>query len=127
MSAVLNMFGSMEMYSQFPSEPEKSPLSERLSVVGLVVLLHLAAFAGYLLQPEMPAVVVNEMSISFANVEMQRPEVVPPKPELKPELSDEVSEFINRKQIQNKVLKEIIEKLRNSSDPRVNSSNGKNQ
>lgn len=85
MSAVLNMFGSMEMYSQFPSEPEKSPLSERISVVGLVVLLHLTAFAGYLLQPETPAVVVNEMSISFANVEMQRPEVVPPKPELKPE------------------------------------------
>lgn len=85
MSAVLNMFGPMEMYSQFPSEPEKSPLSERLSVVGLVVLLHLTAFAGYLMQPETPAVVVNEMSISFANVEMQRAEVVPPKPELKPE------------------------------------------
>lgn len=86
MSAVLNMFGSMEMYSQFPSEPENSPLSERLSIVGLVVLLHLTALAAYLMQPETPAVVVNEMSISFANVEMQRAEVVPqPKPELKPE------------------------------------------
>lgn len=85
MSAVLNMFGSMAMYSQFPSEPEKSPLSERLSVVGLAVLIHLSVFAGYLLQPEIPSVVVNEMSISFANMEMQRPEVVPPKPELKPE------------------------------------------
>lgn len=83
MSVTLNMFGSMEMYSQFPDEPEKSPLSERLSVVGLVVLLHLTALAAYLMQPETPAVVVNEMSISFANVEMQRAEVVPPKPEPK--------------------------------------------
>ncbi len=85
MSAVLNMIGSPEMYSLFPNEPKKSPLSERLSVVGLVVLLHLSVFAGYLLQPEMPAVLINEMSISFANMQMQQADVVPqPKPEPKP-------------------------------------------
>ncbi|MEQ1533473.1 MAG: energy transducer TonB [Sideroxydans sp.] len=72
------MFGSMQMYSQFSNEPEKSSLSERFSVVGLVVLLHLSVFAGYLLQPEMPAVMVNEMSISFANAQMQQAEIPPP-------------------------------------------------
>lgn len=81
MSAVLTLFGSMQMYSQFPNESEKSPLSERFAVVGLVVLLHLSVFAGYLLQPELPAVMVNEMSISFANMEMQQADIVPqPKP-----------------------------------------------
>lgn len=89
MSAVLTLFGSMQMYSQFPNESEKSPLSERFAVVGIVVLLHLSVFAGYLLQPELPAVMVNEMSISFANMEMQQADIVPqlkPRPkEIEPE------------------------------------------
>ncbi len=89
MSSVLTLFGSMQMYSQFPNESEKSPLSERFAVVGLVVLLHLSVFAGYLLQPELPAVMVNEMSISFSNMEMQQADIVPqPKPrpkEIEPE------------------------------------------
>ncbi len=89
MSAVLTLFGSMQMYSQFPNESEKSPLSERFAVVGLVVLLHLSVFAGYLLQPELPAVMVNDMSISLANMEMQQADIVPqPKPrpkEIEPE------------------------------------------
>ncbi len=73
------------MYSQFPNETERSPLSERFAVVGVVVLLHLSVFAGYLLQPEMPAVMVNEMSISFANVQMQQAEIpLPPLEKLKP-------------------------------------------
>lgn len=68
----------------FPSQPERSPLRERIAVVGLVVLLHAAAFAGYLLQPETPAVLVNEMSISFANVQMRQTDVTPqPKPQAK--------------------------------------------
>ena len=71
----------MAMYSQFSKQPESSPLSERFAVVGVVVLLHLSVFAGYLLQPEMPAVLVNEMSISFANMQMQQADVTPqPKP-----------------------------------------------
>jgi protein TonB len=77
----MTLSGTLEMYSQFPNGPEKSPLSERFIVVGLVVLLHLSVFASYLLQPESPAVLVNEMSISFANMQMQQADVVPqPKP-----------------------------------------------
>jgi protein TonB len=77
----MTMAGTLEMYSQFPNEPEKSPLSERFIVVGLVVLLHLSVFATYLMQPESPAVLVNEMSISFASLQMQQADVVPqPKP-----------------------------------------------
>jgi len=83
MSAVLSISGVMQMYSQFPHESEQSSLSERFAVVGLVVLLHLSVFAGYLLQPEMPAVMVNEMSISFANMEMQQADIVP-QPKQKP-------------------------------------------
>jgi periplasmic protein TonB len=91
MSAVMTLSGTLEMYSQFPNEPEKAPLSERFIVVGLVVLLHLSVFASYYLQPEMPAVMVNEMSISFANMQMQQADITPqpkPKPrEVEPEPS----------------------------------------
>jgi len=93
MEAVMDMVGTLEMYSQFPNEPEKSPLSERFIVVGLVVLLHLSVFASYYLQPEIPAVMVNEMSISFANMQMQQADITPqpkPKPrEVEPEPSEE--------------------------------------
>ena len=72
----------MAMYPQFSSQPESSPLSERAAVVFAVVLLHLSLFAAYWIQPEMPAVLVNEMSISFANTQMQQADVVPqPKQE----------------------------------------------
>ncbi len=75
----LNPFLAMS-YS-YSSQPERSPLHERLAVVGLVVLLHLSVFAVYLFQPEAPAVLVNEMSISFANMQMQQADVAPqPKP-----------------------------------------------
>ncbi|MBI5890404.1 MAG: energy transducer TonB [Nitrosomonadales bacterium] len=81
MSAVMTMAGTLEMYTQFPNEPENSPLSERFAVVGVVVLLHLLVFAAYFLQPEAPAVLVNEMSISFANLQMQQADIAPqPKP-----------------------------------------------
>jgi periplasmic protein TonB len=93
MSAVMTLSGTLEMYSQFPNEPEKAPLSERFIVVGLVVLLHLSVFASYYLQPEMPAVMVNEMSISFANMQMQQADITPqpkPKPrEVEPEPSEQ--------------------------------------
>lgn len=86
---------SMTMQYSFPNQPERSPLHERIVVVGLVVLLHAAVFAAYWMQPEMPAVMVNEMSISFANMQMQQTDVVPqpqpkPKPrEIEPVPSDE--------------------------------------
>ena len=81
MSSVLILENPWQMHSQFSNEQEKSPLHERFIVVSLVILLHLLVFASYYLQPEAPAVLVNEMSISFANMQMQQADVVPqPKP-----------------------------------------------
>ena len=77
----------MVMYSQLSNRPESSPLSERFAVVGVVILLHLLVFAAFLLQPEPPAVLINEMSISFANVQMQQADVVP-QPKLQPKPRD---------------------------------------
>ena len=89
MAAVMNFAGSLEMYSQYAYPPERTPLRDRISVVGVVVLLHLLLFTAFLLQPEAPAVLINEMSISFANMQMQQADVAPqpkPKPrEVEPE------------------------------------------
>ena len=80
-----------DMYSKVSTQPESSPLHERIAVVGLVVLLHLSVFALYWMQPEAPAVLVNEMSVSFANMPMQQTDVTPqPKPIPKPRDPDPV-------------------------------------
>ena len=50
---------------------------EQLIIVGIVVLLHAALFAGWKLQPEEPALLVNELSVSFAQVQMQQADVIP--------------------------------------------------
>lgn len=74
---------NLDMHTTFTNYPESSPLHERLAVVGLVVLLHLSVLALYWMQPEAPAVLVNEMSVSFANMQMQQADVTPqakPKP-----------------------------------------------
>ncbi len=82
-SAILMPF--MAMHSPFLTPPGNSPLRERFSVVGIVVLLHLTVFVAYFLQPEVPTVIVNEMSVSFANMRMQQADAMPqPKPESKP-------------------------------------------
>jgi protein TonB len=75
------------MYSQSSDQIESSPLSERLFVVGLVVLLHLSLFAAWLMQPEMPTILVNEMSVSFANMQMEQQDVIL-KPKPKPREKD---------------------------------------
>ena len=62
----------------------ESPWYERLTVVGIVVLAHLMLFVFWLAQPEPPKVAVNEMSISFASMQMQQADVAP-QPEIKPE------------------------------------------
>lgn len=62
----------------------ESPWYERLAVVGIVVLAHLMLFAFWLAQPQPPVVAVNEMSISFANVQMPQSDVAP-QPEIRPE------------------------------------------
>lgn len=61
-----------------------SPWSERLTVVGIVVLAHLSLFGFWLSQPEPPKAAINEMSISFANIQMQQADIAP-QPEIKPE------------------------------------------
>lgn len=57
-------------------------------------LLHLSVFAFYWFSPEPPMVILNEMSISFANAQMQQADITPqPKPklrELDPLPTDEV-------------------------------------
>jgi protein TonB len=64
--------------------PERGSLREQAAVVALVVLLHGLFLAAYWLQPEAPAVLVNEMSISFANMQMQQQDVAPqPKPKIR--------------------------------------------
>lgn len=79
---------------RFPSPPEPAPLRERIVVFGLVVLLHVAVFAAWWMQPELPAVAVNELSVSFASVQSPQAQVAPqrkqqprppePKPAEKP-------------------------------------------
>jgi protein TonB len=88
MSAVLNFAGLPLMYSQYSDKQEDTPLHQRISVVGVVVLLHLAVFVAYLFQPEAPAVLINEMSVSIANLNMPQAQVTPPQPkprEIEPE------------------------------------------
>lgn len=93
MTAVLNVVGTLERHSRFPNRPERTPLREQFGVAGVVVLLHISVFASYLLQPEEPAVINNEMSISFTNMQLQQADAAPqPKPKLRdpdPTPSDE--------------------------------------
>ncbi len=58
-------------------------LAERAAVVALVLLAHGALAMAWMLQPAAPAVMVNEMSVSFANVQMQQADVTP-RPKNKP-------------------------------------------
>ncbi len=78
----------IRMDTSFRGSPLDSSLYERLIVVGVVMLLHLALIAGWLLQPELPKVAINELSISFANIRLPQADVVPqpePKPQPVPE------------------------------------------
>jgi protein TonB len=84
-------------------------LHERIVVVGLVVLLHVAVFAVYFLQPEAPAVLVNEMSISFASMQMQQADVIPqPKP--KPREPDPVPS-------EAPAVKEVVQPVQQEATP----------
>jgi periplasmic protein TonB len=68
------------------AEPRKKTLlRERVAVVGIAALLHASAFAAYWVHLEQPAMVINEMSISLADMQVQQPDAMPrPKPEPKP-------------------------------------------
>lgn len=57
-----------------------SPLREHLAVVGLVAVLHAAAFAFSQIESAQPSVTVNEMSVSFAQVQSEQTQIaVPPQ------------------------------------------------
>jgi len=87
MSALVMNLPVMPM-DAFRAADLESPWSERLAVVGIVALAHLMLFVFWLAQPEPPKVAINEMSISFANMQMQQADVAPQpviKPETKPE------------------------------------------
>jgi protein TonB len=62
-----------------------SLLRERSAVVGIVISLHLSVFAAYWMHLEKPAMVVSEMSISLANMQVQQPDALP-RPKLEPKL-----------------------------------------
>jgi protein TonB len=93
MEAVLNLPGMFGVYTRYFYQPDDATLREKSAVVGFVVLLHLSVFAFYLLSPEPPMVMVNEMSISFANTQMQQADITPqPKPkEREPEPVEEAA------------------------------------
>lgn len=61
-----------------------SPRYEQLTVVGIVLLAHLALIFFWLSKPQPTMVAVNELSISFANMQMPQADVAP-QPDIKPE------------------------------------------
>lgn len=70
------------MYTPSTDVRKNSQLRKQLTVIGIVASLHLSVFASYLLQPEKPSVLINEMSISLADAAIQP--VAPPNPAPKP-------------------------------------------
>ncbi len=67
----------MTLPRSFTAEYETTPLRERVGTVTLVLVLHVAVLGAWLLQPEQPTIVLNEMSVSIA---MQQAPVVAPPP-----------------------------------------------
>ncbi len=69
---------------------ERTPIRERVGVVMLVVVAHIALGLAWLVQPEQPAIVVNEMSVSIAmqQAPVAEPPPEPPKPQPKVERSE---------------------------------------
>jgi len=81
-SLVLTSNPFMPLPRSFSVDYETPPLRERVGVIALVLALHLAVGVAWWMQPEPPAVVVSEMSVSIA---MQQAPVVEPPPALPPE------------------------------------------
>lgn len=76
---------TLARYRSVQLELASAPLREKLYVVGLVILLHITTFVLYWIQPEPPAILVNEISVSFASMQTQQEDaVVKPKPLIKP-------------------------------------------
>lgn len=76
MSAIQGAHPCWIMDSRFSSQPESVPRLDRASVIALVLLLHGGLCLAWMMQPEQPAVVLKEMSVTLA---MQQPEVAQPQ------------------------------------------------
>ncbi len=61
-----------------------SSLREHLAVVGLVVVLHAAAFAFGQIETVQPSVAVNEMAVSFAQVQSEQTQIAAPPQKTEP-------------------------------------------
>lgn len=76
----------------FSLENGSTPLRERVGVVALVLFLHAGLGVAWMMQPEHPPIVLNEMSVSIAMQQAQAvqqlPEPPPPKPQPKIERTD---------------------------------------
>lgn len=94
MQAVLNLPGMFEMYTRYSYRPDDATLREKSAVVGLVAFLHISVFAAYWFSPEPPMVMVNEMSISFANTRMQQADITPQQKQKEPEPEPEPAEKV---------------------------------
>lgn len=80
------------MTSSAMTRPDKialpaAPLGERAGVVALVLALHIGAGLAWMMQPEQPAIVVSEMSVSVAmqQAEVAKPQAQPEPPPPKPQ------------------------------------------
>lgn len=93
-AATLSFHPSMTLPRSFSLEDENTPLRERVGVVALVLFLHAGLGVAWMMQPEQPPLVLNEMSVSIALQQEQvaqpqpLPEPPPPKPQPKIEHAD---------------------------------------
>lgn len=69
----------------------KSPWYQQLTVLGIVLLAHLALIFFWLSKPQPTMVAVNELSISFANMQMPQADIAP-QPKIKPKPKPKVIE-----------------------------------
>jgi protein TonB len=74
---------SLDKHAYAAEAPEHVLLRERSTVIGIVIALHLSVFAAYWMHLEQPAMVISEMSISLANMQVQQPDALP-RPKLEP-------------------------------------------
>lgn len=108
-SLVLTSHPFMPLPRSFSVEYPPPPLIERVGVIALVLVLHLAAGMAWWMQPEQPAVVVSEMSVSLA---MQAAPVVEPPPVPPPEPPKPQPKVVRTEQSSVKpVLREVTESV----------------
>jgi protein TonB len=90
---------SMSKHAHAAEAQEHVLLRERSTVVGIAISLHLSVFAAYWMHLEKPAMVVNEMSISLANMQVQQPDALP-RPKLEPKPSRVIDPLATEKLVE---------------------------